>query len=665
MLGLSLRFDDLRIWKKREKIYFLNQKPLYSSYDAYLFARYAKLHQEGNYLAGEVDPLRFVPDNVLSEHKLRFPKPIPQLSWLVAKVSALFGATIEDTALYLVPILACLFVFPLYLFLWKLGYPAAGFLGALTGVSSLIYLVRSSIMRLDTDALNLFYPFLISFCLLGYFRLRRPYNLLSVIVAAALSNLFYLWYSAANPVILAILGCFLLAIFFERKWRPGKEDILAFFLFLLPNIWYLWRTPLTIYYYFHNLIFGKPSLELFKGYPNILQSISELNKAKTLEQVSSFVLPQKQLFTLGLLGFLAFLVKEVRQGILILPLFLTGLLVFKAGNRFGMYLAPFVGVGLGFLIHFLWQEIVKRISVLKEELFLQKVVPVFLGVLLGALIFFINKPARSYVASPKILTPIAANLAKLSKLTPPEAWIWTWWDYGYAIAYLGKRAVFIDGGSQTTPKTYYVALSFTSPSPEEAYHVISFLTEKGLTGVEEKLKEGLPPSRLTELIKKGVYVSQPKHPVYWLFTGDLITKFAWISYFGSWDFERQKSEFGFLMMPKACRQKGEVVTCSNAKIDLKKGEVLVQRGNKLLKMLIKKLIVRKGRLLQEKPYRQTGVILESVPSSYGRFLFLADEKVYRSNFNQMYILRRFDSRYFRLVYDDFPYAVLYEVKTKL
>ena len=660
-LGLFLRLDDIHVWQEKQKNYYLNGQPLFTSYDAYTFARYARLEQEGRYQPGALDPLRFVPDNWI-EKKILFPKPIPQLSFFAAKTATILGISLEKWSFYAIPILACLFVFPLFLFLDRLGYPVAGYLGSLVGVTSLIYLVRTSVARLDTDALNLFYPFIISLLLLAYFRLKRPFNFIAVLSAAGLGNLFYWWYSPSTSILFAFILCFLGAIFLERRFRPNRWDFLALLLFVLPQIWFCWQAPLIAVSYIKSLIYGKSSEAIFSAYPNILVSISELNKIQGLKAVSRFILPQYHLFLAGLLGFLVFIWKEKRQGILLLPLLPVGLLVFKAGNRFGMYLAPYVGIGLGFWVHFLWDKVSLRVAFLREEAFLRALFPLLLGVILGASLWSINKSSRSYTANPKVLAPIAANLQKLAHLTPSQAWIWTWWDFGYPIAYFSNRGVFIDGGSQSTPKTYYVALSFTIPSPQEAYNIISFIGEKGLTGIEEKLREGIPADRLTELIRKGAYGNSLKHHVYWLFTGDLFTKFAWISYFGSWDFQKKSGRHGFILLPKACRQKDNLVTCANAKVDLKKGEALIRKGNKLLKITIKKLIIVRPNNVKEISLHPKGIIAESVYSAYGAILFLVDEMVYRSNFNQMFILRQYDPRYFRLVHDDFPYAVLYEVR---
>ena len=61
-VGIYARFDDYFAWKKQPQNYFFNKNPLFTSYDAYYFARWAKEKARGTYKAGEVDPLKYVPE---------------------------------------------------------------------------------------------------------------------------------------------------------------------------------------------------------------------------------------------------------------------------------------------------------------------------------------------------------------------------------------------------------------------------------------------------------------------------------------------------------------------------------------------------------------------------------------------------------------------------
>jgi len=52
---------------------------------------------------------------------------------------------------------------------------------------------------------------------------------------------------------------------------------------------------------------------------------------------------------------------------------------------------------------------------------------------------------------------VVKDLQRLKDLTPKDAKILSWWDYGYAIVYYSQRAVFHDGGTQFSIKTPLIA----------------------------------------------------------------------------------------------------------------------------------------------------------------------------------------------------------------
>ncbi|OAQ21132.1 Oligosaccharyltransferase PglB [Thermosulfurimonas dismutans] len=660
--GLALRFDDLRVWEKRKNIWYLEEnRPIFTSYDAFYFARLARDWQEGRYRAGKRDPYRFVPDNYLTDN-ITYPFPVPLMSFSAAKLSDWFGVPLEKLALYYTPITAVLFVIPLFLYLESLGYTAAGLLGGLCGVTALIYVIRTSIARFDTDSLNLFFPFAIAWALAMYFRGRRP--LLWATIASILLLIFFFWYPVSH--LMFVMVCtFIAVLLFEKKGRLEKKDIVALIILLVPNMWYLWKSPLSMFNYLKNLLVNivSPAQEGFFGdFPNIMQSISELQQSKSINQVAALTLHNRILFIIGLLGMSSFFVRERKYLFFLLPYFLIGLLVFRSGNRFAMYLAPFIGMGLGFLIHFLIEKS-SRILNLKVADSLKNLAILLITVILGVLIFWAQKNSRAYVALPKVNAFVARDMKKLGEITPPEAWIWTWWDYGYAFSYFSRRGVFIDGGSQTSPKTYYVALSFASSSPEEAYHIIAYLAREGLTGIKKRLKEDkLSAKELTENIKQGKFYQSLNHPVYWVFTQDLPLKYGWIGYFGTWNFGSRKGHFGFVYDLNPCRRasKTGLLFCKNSVLDLKKGTVrLGSRWFNLSKILV---ISGKDKVLQKTSFDSRGLILEVVNSRYGQTFYLADERSFRSNFNQMYILKNYDPKFFELVLDDFPFMVVYKVK---
>ena len=181
-VGLYVRFDDLSIWEKYRNQFYYQDRPLFTSYDAFFFARWGKDYLNGDYRPGEKDHLRFVPDNAT------YPSPIPMESWLGAKLAKLKNTYIENISLWLTPFLAILFILPLVLYFFKIGLPVAGFSGAFLGVVSLMYLVRTTVARFDTDSLNLFFPFAIAFFLLRSFYSKGKLKYLDLAIAGILSQ---------------------------------------------------------------------------------------------------------------------------------------------------------------------------------------------------------------------------------------------------------------------------------------------------------------------------------------------------------------------------------------------------------------------------------------------------------------------------------------------
>ena len=434
-----------------------------------------------------------------------------------------------------------------------------------------------------------------------------------------------------------------------------------------PQIWYLWKAPWAVYGRIVGYILGitSPTVQkdVFSAFPNVFQSISELQRGVGLETLASYCLNHPFLVFLGLSGVLLFFIRRFKDLLFLLPYLVIGLLTFHSGNRFAMYLSPFIGMGLGFLV----EEALALGGRFRPEgpfgnrLF-REALALGLGILLGSVVLISQTRSLAFTATPKVLAPLARDMEALREKTPREAWIYTWWDLGYAFQYLSRRATFIDGGSQGTPKTYLVALSFTTPSPEEGYYVTAFLAEKGLKGLKDLLEEsGKGAEEVVAEILAGKYARRLSRPVYWVFTPDLPPKFGWIHYFGSWDFKQRKGTFGFVRPIEGCRPEGKnLLVCKGANLDLERG--LIIQGARAVKL--KEILIRNEDRLFRRSFHSRGLILEVVQEKGRSYFYLTDEKNLASNFNQMYILRRYDPRYFQLVWDDFPTMVIYKVRLR-
>lgn len=650
-VGLYIRFDDLNIWEKYKNQFYYQDRPLFTSYDAFFFARWGKDYLYGSYNAGERDPLRFVPDNST------YPSPIPMESWLGAELAKLKNTYIENISLWLTPFLAVLFIVPLVLYFFKIGLPVAGFSGAFLGVVSLMYLVRTSIARFDTDSLNLFFPFAIALFLLRSFHSKRKLKYLNLAIAGILSQAYCWWY--AHPgLVVVILFVYAAVLFFfdkENSWKRKFSYFLTVLIFSNPifvfngvfNIIGLVKTYLVNYF--------KPAVS--GGFPNVFMSISEA-KHFDITKIAQLSTGNLVIFGIGFAGALLLFMRKFRETFLLLPIFLIGIMALKGGNRFAMYLSPFIGIGIGYLFDLLTSYLKTKKDITHYKIYAVRLLSIFL---LTGIFAYINKPSFAFVAKPKITPELERDFIKLESLTPENSWIWTWWDYGTAIQYLAGRAVFHDGQSQASPKTYFVATSFSTSDPKIAHNVILGISNIGAKGINRLLKEGKKPEEIRNLIFSGAFSKPVNNPVYWAFTGDEIGKFAWINYFGTWNFNLKKGIKSPIYQLSGCRSlKPRVLVCRGLIIDLDKGEILQNRKA----IPLKKLVIKDENRFVEKEYHSKGLYFEIVKKDKKNHPFLMAEQPYKSMFNQMYILRNFDKKYFELVYDDFPTMVLYRVRNE-
>ena len=665
-VGLYLRFDDLSFWEKnKDKFYLDDGRAILTSVDGYLPARYGYDYKKGIYKPDETDPLRFVPDNFIKisneeyDMKILYPDPIPLESWLGANLSKLLNQPIENIAIWLTPLLAILVVIPVVLIFRNIfDLYLTGFLGALATVVSYTYLTRTSIARFDTDSLNLFFPFIVAFFLLKVLEEEKEkIKYLYSILAGVFLYLYYWWYLHPGLILLMIL-IYIFVLFISKFKNLTKSDYISLGLIIL------FTNPLVIIYGIIPLFRRALDLSIYPQsleypYPSVFVSIAEL-QTYPFSKLADVTIGNEILFILGILGTVLFFVKYWKRALLLLPLFLIGLMAFKNGHRFVMYLAPFIGIGLGFIFDFLLEFIREN----KRNILRALLIPV-----LTLLVIFVNLQSVIHKETPKFSKDLAKEFILLNDITPKNSWIWTWWDFGYPLQFYSNRGTFFDGGSQSTPKLYYVANTFITNSSKEAYNTIMSISSVGVETLEYLRKEKKEPiERIVENVKKGKFIKDIKNPVYFLFTYDQLAKMYWIYYFGSWDFNERTGKHKNIGSLIGCKNKNPyILTCFNGgtEVDLKKGVIVTKNPVLNIKKERKlKFIVLKGdgeyHLVRK---NDKGLVLEIVNGKNGRTIFLLmDEDTFNTMFNKMFVLRDYDKKYFELVRDNFPTAVLYRVK---
>lgn len=162
------------------------------------------------------------------------------------------------------------------------------------------------------------------------------------------------------------------------------------------------------------------------------------------------------------------------------------------------------------------------------------------------------------------------SLGWIKNSTPKETVITSWWDYGHLFAAVADRPVTFDGGSQNTPRAYWVGKALFTNDENLAAGILRMLTSSGdqgsLTlenytkntgksvGILNKIlpvdkakaqtilvnEYKLTPDQARNVLK----YTHPDNPAPHVFitSSDMLGKAAWWSYFGSWNFQNSTGQ---------------------------------------------------------------------------------------------------------------------------
>jgi hypothetical protein len=735
-VSVGVRYQQFETWKQTPAAYFVGERPMMTTLDAPYWLRLAREYNDVKFGVESMQrrskntesiPAKFI-DHLPSflETSEKNYRDVPLLSFLIANISSYFKNNYYLTGTLLIPFLASLFILPLGLYFFLIGVPVSGMLGGLIGTFAAGYYMRSSIGRIDTDMLNLFFPVLAGLMILLAGKAKKERNVLLYSIGAGLSLfLFQWWYGKAGFT----LAYFMVLVFYLFIQRVRFQTVLLGSLLLV-----LCSQPAT-------LMSGTGAVQHFlKGYftitdarevpvenvttpasfPNTMTTISEVDHIPMTE-VLRRVLSNTTMDWLGFLGFFGLAVFKWRVLLPLLPMLALGFLSFQSSNRFIMYLAPFIGIGLGWLLQLgiewgfllikknidhrgvedkevkgkrlkakvsLWtsfyslateihiestskdndNKVKVESNKIKDERLKVKG-PFWEGreidwfgwtrqgtLYLGMAVFFwliSGQTAISFVPGPSINTGLYATFLEVKKRVPKDSALLTWWDYGYAITDATDLATFHDGGDQTSPKTYFIARSLISSDQDELYDITQYLSTEGNRGITEN---NTSPEALMTAVRNPQL--KPRDPIYLFFTADMTGKYGAISKLGSWDIVKGGSKpRGYQNL--ACNKiTNEEMSCRGAKIDLKVGKINNQVPLKRV------VFIRDGEVMREQKFGYTrGYTLQMLVAGQRIVeVQLIDEVVFRSNYNQMFLLGNYREDLYEETYNAFPFSRLFRVK---
>ena len=255
-VSVNVRYQQFVTWQQNPNAYFVGERPMMTTLDAPYWLRWAREYNEGTYGKDELRGYPGGSKEFRAKQKTRIPeqfrtlsgqksisekkeiryRDVPMLSFLISKFVPFFGGNYYLTGTLIIPWLASLFILPLGIYFYRIGFPSAGLLGGLVATFCSEYYTRSSIGRIDTDMLNLFFPVLASLFILEVYQSKTHKQILLFSALAGLSLfLFGWWYSKPGFTIAYFAVLFASLILTKAKLSVIAVCSLLFALFAHPD----------------------------------------------------------------------------------------------------------------------------------------------------------------------------------------------------------------------------------------------------------------------------------------------------------------------------------------------------------------------------------------------------------------------------------------------
>jgi dolichyl-diphosphooligosaccharide--protein glycosyltransferase len=255
-------------------------------------------------------------------------------------------------------------------------------------------------------------------------------------------------------------------------------------------------------------------------------------------------------------------------------------------------------------------------------------------------------------ATPVLAPPHAEALMTLKNIAPKDAWIWTWWDFGYATQYYAERMTPTDGGKHTGRDIFATALALSTPSYRQAAQVI--LLSAAWDNEPARRWDKLPAREVRQELATLAQADVPLKraaPQYLVVCWENLSLLYWMTYYGSWDVVSGSGTH-------ARRQ--DILEPFN--VDQNRG-VMVFRGPSapIAIQSVDQLSTQGARRLS---FAVNPAAPHLLINEITHQVMLMDDLAYNSMAVQLLIgdpARPEQSRYFKLVHEGFPLVRIYEV----
>ena len=239
----------------------------------------------------------------------------------------------------------------------------------------------------------------------------------------------------------------------------------------------------------------------------------------------------------------------------------------------------------------------------------------------------------------------------------------SWWDYGYASMLMNELPTFTDPGTHARNTNYFIADALLSNNPVYTADTLRFLARGGLFSLAAEVENR---TALTQIMIDNR--DKPAPTVYLMLTDQMTGWIPSISKIGRWDIDlgtpilakghRAGKNLAYNFLNCADSKVPGLIRCNDTDFDLREGKI---DGNSVLDLVVE---AHGGQLFGSKRFRDDALnMIQIMKDRNGEAtkVALLHEELFYSSFNQMFHLGRFDTKNFKLVYDDYPHARIFKL----
>lgn len=656
--------------------YVYNGSPIIVSMDGYYFAEGARDILRGTHEAGDRSPI----DSPMSILTAFLYKTIPFISF-------------DKLIFYMPALFSSLIVVPFILLGYRYHNVLFGFLTGIVATVGIGYYNRTIAGYYDDDLLNLVLPFVITYLAIENATKGSVFKLvLSTIVIA-----FYTWWYANGYLInIGFLGFLLIfTLLFDRE-NKRNYDFIVFGLLAASTIALEIKIPLLIGFFIIYRLFKDKSAKtqigalvllaigagaafvlsggldpliakwkyyIFKSitdetgkldlhYYSVLQTVNE-SRYLTFPELFFNIAGEEWLFWTGLAGFLLMSLRY-KHIFLFFPLFFIGFSAIDGGARFAGYGSPILAMGAIYLV-FIVLNFIKKIP-----LYYALVVPLSIGYAYPS-----YNHIKAMLPAPALTNSEISTLVELGQKGNPEDYVYSWWDYGYAVRFYSNMKTFSDGGKHDGGTNFIESLVLTAPNQRISANLLRETTEMYEKSLDENFttsgstlgdlmlygyeKKYENPNELLQTLEKEDYnASKPSRDVFLMVPYRAFNIFNTIKLFSNRDLKSGTiNREGFFYYTQDFSENNESIDLRNGIVVNKKNSTVTISGKPIpIGSIIKTKLASNDMVLSEKQdYYKQGPIAIIYLTDYKAFL-VVDQLMFNSTFVQLFVFNNANKKYF-------------------